>query len=201
MEAASPRLVLVRHGPSAHAGRVGLVDRRGVERWRDAYDAAGILEDARAPARLVALAEASTHVVSSDMPRAAVSAARLAPSREVRLSALMRESPLPIPPWPTRLPLVGWATLIHLGWSWRLLRGIELAESERARALAAARWLDALVTDGGSALVVTHGVFRTLLSGQLAEIGWHPLGREGGYRHWSAWSFAGPTGPVARASG
>ena len=196
---APPRIVLVRHGPSSHAPRVGAIDRATVERWRDAYDLADIRTDARAPADLVALAGRVTHVVASDMPRAVGSASRLAPSRRIVTSELLRESPLPIPRWPTRLPLMAWGLLIHLDWSWRVARGVEVADAERARALAAARWLDDLVADGSSALVVTHGVFRRVLGQQLDTIGWRCLGRRGGYDHWSAWSFASSAAAGARA--
>jgi hypothetical protein len=63
------RIVLVRHGPSSfNVG--GVLDWRGVERWRDYYDAAGIQIDARPPASLVHMAREATHLIASDMPRA-----------------------------------------------------------------------------------------------------------------------------------
>src|SRR6185436_11512114 len=117
------RIVLVRHGPSAHLQRGGFVDRSAVERWRDAYDAAGIRADCRPPVALVETAADATHIIASDLPRAVESAERLAPQRAVWLSELLREIPLAIPRWPTRLPLEAWGVLIHLGWMQRIARG------------------------------------------------------------------------------
>jgi len=35
------RILLIRHGPSAHSESPGWIDAAGVDRWREAYDAAG----------------------------------------------------------------------------------------------------------------------------------------------------------------
>jgi broad specificity phosphatase PhoE len=185
-------LILVRHGPSAHIHTAGAIDRTGLQQWRTAYDAAGILAVARPPARLVQMASAATHIVASDLRRAVASAEQLALGRPVYVSALFREAPLAIPRWPTRLPLGLWGFLITLGWTYRIIRGVDPDEVDRARAAAAAELLAGLVADGSTACVVTHGVFRRLLAQQLLGRGWTNTGRLGGYRHWSSWSFAGP---------
>lgn len=138
------------------------------------------------------MAEAATHIVSSDLRRAVDSAELLAPNRRVRVSALLREAPLAIPDWPTRLPLGVWDILMHIGWSVRIVRGTDAAEYDRARAAQAAEWLSATVADGSMALVVTHGVFRRLLADHLIGRGWTVMRRAGWYAHWSAWSFCGP---------
>lgn len=185
------RIVLVRHGPSAHAVG-GVLDRAGVERWRDAYDSAGIQPEARPPPALVQMARDATHLVASDMPRALASAEALGSPHEIRVSELFREAPLAIPRWPTRLPLVVWGALVHAAWSYRIARGVDETERDRARAAAASDWLNALVADGSTAVVVTHGVFRRLLGNHLVRRGWVTTGRDGGYRHWSRWSFEEP---------
>ena len=188
----APRIVLVRHGPSAHVHTAGPVDCAGFEGWRAAYDSAGIQEVSRPPEYLVALAADATHVVASDLRRAVESAERLASGREVVASALLREMPLAIPAWPTRLPLGGWGVLISLGWGYRIVRGSDASADERARAAAAAEWLAGITADGSTTLAVTHGAFRRLLGRQLVACGWTSTGRVGGYRPWSAWSFVGP---------
>jgi broad specificity phosphatase PhoE len=185
----APRIILVRHGPSAHVDERGAVDNAGINAWRASYDAAGIRADAQPPQALRDLVANATHLVSSDLLRAIQSAERLAPGREVHVSALLREAPLAIPNWPTRLPLLGWAMLIHLTWQYRIVRGVDPPEVDRARAATAADWLAGLVSDGSTAVVVTHGVFRRLLALDLVSRGWKAK-RDGGYRHWSAWMLS-----------
>ena len=196
----APRIVLVRHGPSAHVDEGGPVDRAGMLEWRDSYDAAGIRADARPPIALCDLVAKATHLISSDLLRAVESAERLAPRRKIQMSELLREAPLAIPSWPTRLPLLGWGVLIHLAWQYRIVRGTDPPEVDRARAAAAAEWLADLVSDGSTAVVVTHGVFRRLLAKDFVSRGWKAT-RQGGYRHWSAWTLVAESGEPAPAAG
>ncbi|MFL5537974.1 MAG: histidine phosphatase family protein [Longimicrobiaceae bacterium] len=185
----APRIVLVRHGPSAHVHTAGMVDRAGMEAWRTAYDAAGVLDVSRPPDALVRLAADAAHVVASDLPRAVASAERLAPGREIGTSALLREIPLAIPRWPTRLPLRAWGMLIGLGWGYRIVRRTDATTAERARVAEAAEWLAGLAAGGSSVLAVTHGAYRRLLATHLLALGWTCTERRDGYRPWSAWSF------------
>jgi hypothetical protein len=53
----APRLVLVRHGRSAHVHR-GWIDRAGLDRWQLAYDAAGLHDADAPPPALVVTAQA-----------------------------------------------------------------------------------------------------------------------------------------------
>ena len=125
----SSRIVLVRHGPSAHVERSALLDRTGVEAWRVAYDAAGIQPDARPPESLIRLAGDATHVIASDLPRALGSARRLGASRAILSSELLRESPLTIPNWEIRMPLSLWGVLISVAWFYRIARGTDMSRS------------------------------------------------------------------------
>ena len=185
------RIILVRHGPSAHTVG-GVFDRTGVERWRDAYDAAGIRRGARPPPSLIQLARNATHLIASDLPRAVASAEALGSQHSVRVSELLREAPLAIPNWPTRLPLALWGTLIHAVWSYRISQGADATDADLARAEAASEWLASLVAEGSTAVVLTHGVFRRLVGRELVRRGWTSAGRDGGYSHWSAWTFLAP---------
>jgi broad specificity phosphatase PhoE len=195
---AARRLVLIRHGPSAHVSRRGAIDRAGVLAWRDAYNSAGILTDAQPPQALRELASIADYVIASDLRRAIESAERLVPQREIRVTDLLRETPLVIPDWPTRLPMLGWAIVIHLAWSYGIARGADATDADRNRAIAAAEWLTNLVSNGSTAVVVTHGVFRRSLASQLVDCGWTNTNRQGGYSHWSAWSFVRATHPENR---
>jgi len=188
------RIVLVRHGPSAYVFRPGRIDRDGVHRWRDEYDVAGIRADSQPPQELVQLAAGARHVVSSDLRRAVESAERLVLQRELVMSSLLRETMLDVPRWPTRMPAIACEALAHLVWGYRVLRGMDTTNADRARAIEAARWLADLVADGSTAVVVTHGVFRRQISLQLRALGWISAGRIGGYDNWSTWSFVnGPS--------
>jgi broad specificity phosphatase PhoE len=185
-----PRIILVRHGPSAYVEKHGVVDHAGVYKWRDGYDAAGILASAQPPPALSDLAANAQHIVASDLRRAIESAERLAARREIRVTELLREAPLALPRWPTRLPVMAWGLMAYASWKIQLRRGIDPLESDTARAGTAADWLVDMVSDGSTAVVVTHGVFRWLLANQLLSRGWNDARREGGYQHWSAWRFS-----------
>src|SRR5881628_791093 len=158
------RLVLVRHGESAHVHHGGLLATADVHAWRDAYDRAGITERSAPPESLVRLAASATQIVASDLPRAIASADRVARGRAVETSPLLREIPLAIPDLPIRLPLAGWGMAIHLGWSYRILRGRHAPSDEMARVAAAMTWLQQL-PGADLTVVVTHGVFRSALAG------------------------------------
>ena len=58
----APRIVLVRHGPTAYRHAGGMVNRDGVLRWREAYDAAGIAAD-RPAEPLMHFASQATHIL------------------------------------------------------------------------------------------------------------------------------------------
>ena len=168
----------------------GWIDAAGVARWREAYDAAGILDTSVPPADLVAIAAQAECVMTSDLARAIRSAERLAPGKPARVSPLLREMPLEIPRWvPARWPLVVWEVCIHLHWLVNERRGSIAEAAELERAAAAAALLDAVSREAQTLVVVTHGAFRRLLARQLAATGWAGDPRERGYRNWSAWPF------------
>jgi broad specificity phosphatase PhoE len=159
-----------------------------VEQWRADYDAAGLGADSRPPAALLEEAQRADLLITSDMLRARHSAERLADGRLVTETPLLRETALPIPRWPTRLPLSAWGALIYLRWK----TGAPLDASEHARVSDAARYLVDVISPGTTALAVTHGVFRALLGEELTRAGWRQRERRGGYGHWSTWVFERP---------
>ena len=184
------RIILVRHGHSAHTMTPGWIDAAGVARWREAYDAAGILDTSVPPPDLVAVAAQAECVMTSDLARALRSAERLVPGRPARVSALLREMPLEIPRWlPARWPLVVWEACIHLHWLVKERRGSIAEARELQRAADAVALLDDVSREAPTVVVVTHGAFRRVLALQLASAGWTSDPRERGYRNWSAWPF------------
>lgn len=186
------KLLLVRHGRSAHVHAGGLLDRSGVERWRDAYDEAGIATHTHPPTALKEEVAASHGIVASDLPRAIASAALLAAGREVTISPLFREVPLLIPrSLPFRAPLAAWEALIHIRWGLDLVRRRGVARETMERARHAAAWCrDACASctpGGGTIAVVTHGVFRRMLLEVLVANGWRCEPGRRSYAHWSVW--------------
>ncbi len=185
------RILLIRHGPSAHSESPGWIDAAGVDRWREAYDAAGILPESAPPASTAGAVARSDVLVTSDLPRALASAERLAPGKAVRVSPLFREMSLEVPRWVgARWPLTIWALCIHAHWLVRERRG-EIADAdELERAASAVAVLDAISREAPTIAVVTHGAFRRILELRLAATGWTAERRIGGYRNWSVWPFS-----------
>jgi broad specificity phosphatase PhoE len=200
-----PRVVLVRHGRSAHVHRGGWVDAEGLRRWRAAYEAAAIAGGDAPPAALLAEAARAGVVAASDAPRAVASAERLAGGgRAVVVSPLLRETGLRVPGWVGwRMPLSAWALAIGVEWLRGTAAGGRTPPESLARAAAAADWLAALARERGDVVAVTHGDFRRLLVARLRRLGWTPVGGGRGVRNWSAWRFAAPggAGPDDRATG
>jgi len=186
------QLVLIRHGRSAYTNGTRWVDADGAKNWLAAYDAAGIAPDDAPPSALAARVASAEFLVASDMARAIESAERLAGGRPVLHSPLLRETPVEIPGWlPLRWPVSVWETCVHLNLAYRLARGIDLPPEERRRIASAAKWLTRLAHDGSPVVVVTHGLFRRLLTTHLIASGWRPEGSGlRSYDHWSAWTLS-----------
>ena len=190
-------LLLIRHGRAACASARGLINRRGIERWRAAYDLASLPDEERPPAALLAAVRDARVVAASDLPRAVASATRLWPDRAPLLTPLFREIPLPIPTWgPRRAPLAIWELLIHLQWITALAVGRNAPPDALAQIRLAAEWCREAchAVDGDSApvAVVTHGVLRRLLADQLVTDAWRPTSRRRSYGYWSVWTFEPP---------
>jgi broad specificity phosphatase PhoE len=186
------KIVLIRHGRSALGAEADWLSQDGVLRRRAAYDRAGIApEDSPPVAALAAVAQCEI-VVSSDLARAIESAERLAPGRLIAQSPLLREAPLPVPPFPLRLPLPAWDALMTVAWGYRMLQRREAAPAETARAAEAAQWLETVAQQANTIAVVTHVVFRRLLANQLAAVGWKLPTRGRSYKWWSVWTAERP---------
>ena len=185
-----PRIVLIRHGRSALDLDGEWVDASGLDRWRLAYDAAAIATDDHPAAALVERAARADAVIASDLPRAVMSAGRLAGGREIVVSPLLRECDPAIPTWlPWRWPLPVWEAAAHVQWFYRIVRGTDVTPDVRDRVTAAADWLVALAREQPNLAVVTHGVFRRLLALHLIATGWTAAPGPWSYKNWSAWEL------------
>ncbi len=182
-------IVLVRHGPSISPSLKGLLERDDMVQWRTRYDEVGILPDSRPSDALAQMARDARHIVASDLIRSVESAERLVEPQRIQTSELLRESALPIPHWPTRLPFSLWASVITAQWMLRVMRGTDANAADLARARAATDMLTVLSPNEESVVVVTHGVFRRLVANELLRRGWKSAPRIGGYQNWSHWTF------------
>jgi broad specificity phosphatase PhoE len=187
------QIVLIRHGRSAHV-HTGWIDVHGFRRWREAYEAAGILPSEAPPPELCALAARTGAVAASDTPRAVQSARLLAPDRQVLVTPLLRELELAPPALPgLRLPLAGWAVAVGVRWLYfRFTSGQHVSAAELDRARDAAEWLAGLAQQHGSVAAVTHASFRGLVGGTLAASGWQGVTARRRYHHWSVWTYTRP---------
>ena len=158
------------------------MDHASLKKWFAAYDAASLHPADLPPPHVVALAQNARVVVTSDLPRAVASARAL--RAEFETSELLRESVLPIPLFPLRLPLMFWATATGIRWYLAMRRGEWPTPDERERAARAAEWLGERAGEE-TVLAVTHSVFRRALAEELLRQGWVVSERWRGNRYWS----------------
>lgn len=178
------RLLLVRHGPSAHVHDGSWIDAEDARRFEALYDAAPIRDEAP-PSSLIDIARTADVILASDLLRAIMSARAIAPGREPVLSPLLRELKFNLPGWGPKLPVGVWDGLHYLIWSARLLARARTQEMERAGL--AADWVSTQAPNDGITIAVTHGGFRRLLSSKLAQRGWSVSPGPRRYHNWSVW--------------
>lgn len=182
------RLLLVRHGRSAHV-QTGLLDRDGFLRWREAYENAGIVPGDVPPPAVSGCVDGDAIVLASDTLRAVESARVLAPQHQIETSPLYRELDLHPPRVPFRMPLALWALAYGVRFLSLRLRSLPFhGEHELQRVRAAADELTRRSESGRQVVLVTHGSFRAELTRTLMARGWTPPeGRTS--KHWSAWEL------------
>ena len=190
MPVPTERIILVRHGRSAHE-QSGWLDADGLHAWRAAYDAAGLAPGQAPPPALRALAAECRCIVASDLARAVESAALLAPGAEILQSPLLRETPLPIPALGRlRLSFALWGLMVGFVWLRDMRRPDAGSHAEaRARAREAARWLATLASRDGPVIAVTHGAFRRYVADALEADGWRRTAARRRWHLWSAWEL------------
>ena len=183
----APRILLVRHGVSAHVHDGSWVNAESARRFVELYDAAGIMDHAPPPHVVEAAARADV-LAASTMPRAIESVQRLAPSRRALTTPLLREISFESPNWwPIRLPIPAWDAIDHVFWGYQIMRRLPTPELERARE--AADWLVSHVSNRSTLLAVTHGGFRRFLTAALIDRAWKPDSGVRRHLNWSVWSF------------
>lgn len=182
------RILLVRHGRSAHRHDGRWMHAERVADYDRGYDAAGILDDDVPPPELVEIATHADTLVASDLRRAVESARRMAPGRDPIVLPLLREIGLEPPRWvPVPLPIVAWDVISFVRWSYRL--AVRADHDIVRRADLAADWLIGRASNAEYVVAVTHGGFRRIVARRLEARGWRADARQLGYANWSVWQF------------
>src|ERR1051325_5585270 len=111
---------------------MGAADMRA---WREGCDAAGIRDDDAPPDGLANIIRNADLVLASDLSRAIQTAERLRPAQPIRISALLREAPTPIPNWGAwKMPRQLWEWMLIARWGYRVVRRREEEPDDLARA-------------------------------------------------------------------
>jgi broad specificity phosphatase PhoE len=185
------RILLVRHGRSAHVHRAGWIDHRGFARWHSAYELAGLTSGELPPPALRELAASADAIVASDILRARESALLVANERPVTTSELLREVDLIVPRCGgLRLPMRVWGLVIGARWLYARRRSDALLAESDARAEEAAVWLEG-ESRAATVLALTHGAVRRLIADALIARGWScAYPRRDKWGHWSVWEMS-----------
>ncbi len=181
---ASPRILLVRHGPVALEAP-GLLSFYAVARYLAAYERAGLRPGAAPPPRLeAALIEIKT-VFASDAIRVAQSLAALGLNESALRDPLFAEEPLALLRLRGVWPLSFWLAASRAAELWspdsRVDRGLlrDRADCAGAKLIAASA--------RGSVAVIGHGWFNRAVGGALRQRGWRA--RPSGSGAWSCKAF------------
>lgn len=178
-------IILVRHGKSACAASYRCATGQEMMQLLAAYDVAGIAQDSFPSEEVATLARQAALVMSSDLPRAMASAARLTGDRAPVINAMFREPVLPAVDLETRLsaPPALWVGVLRLFWLMRIKTGtVESPRAVWSRAHAAATTLIELSLQHGRVMLVGHCLFNFLVGLILVRRGWLGCARLQG--HW-----------------
>ncbi|WP_312242210.1 histidine phosphatase family protein [Pantoea sp.] len=173
-------IILMRHGkPDHQAG--GRLNAQALAAWCEAYDLALVCDSP--PPRSVAIASQAQVIVTSPLPRARSSLAKLG-MQASEVDALFSEVEIPILPseriW---LPALLWLALLRLLWLCGYAGRAESVQGARERAEQAADKLVAL-SRNGTVLLVGHGIMNKMIARALRKRGWQAE-KHASSRHWS----------------
>nr|WP_024966947.1 histidine phosphatase family protein [Pantoea sp. IMH] len=174
-------IILMRHGKPDHyvPGRVPAL---AMAEWCEAYDLS-IVQDLP-PEKSLRLAAMADYVVSSPLPRARSSLAKLR-LEPAHTDPLYSEVSLPVIKlsYP-HLPPSLWLALLHLLWFCGYAGSVESLDQAKQRAALAANKLIEL-SSRGNVLLLGHGIMNKLIARHLRKSGWLAE-KHASSRHWSA---------------
>jgi len=174
-------ITLMRHGKPDHH----LPGRRSalaMAEWCEAYDLAEICD--LPPERSLRLAAEAAVIVTSTLPRARSSLAKLGKPAS-HIDELYCEVAMPVMPltFPA-LPPLFWLPVLRCLWLFGYAGKVESCTQARQRAILAADRLIALSAEG-NVLLVGHGIMNKLIARRLRHLGW--LGENhASSRYWSS---------------
>lgn len=173
-------IILMRHGKPAHQTS-GRINAQALAAWCEAYDMAPVCDSP--PPRSLAIARQAKVIVSSPLPRARSSLARLG-MQPSEIDALFSEVAVPLLP-SERLYLSPalWLMLLYLLWLCGFAGRTESLRNARQRARQAADKLVAL-SRRGTVLLVGHGIMNKMITHELRKRGWQAE-KHASSRHWS----------------
>ncbi|MEO0400097.1 MAG: histidine phosphatase family protein [Pseudomonadota bacterium] len=195
------RIITARHGRPDLA-RDKKITAKEYGPWWAAYDQSGLVPGEDPPDSLVKLAASATTVLSSTLPRAIETAARLTnDAREVPADPLYVEAPLPPPPVPLlKLRPGPWGVVSRSFWFFGYApAGVETHPETWRRVRKIADRLEAYSADG-DVLLCAHGYLNWMIDRHLRKNGWARTDREGANNYWS-WRIYEPVGTPAAAPG
>ncbi|MEM6160250.1 histidine phosphatase family protein [Erwinia sp. P6884] len=174
-------IILMRHGKPDHYAP-GRVPALAMAQWCEAYDLS-LVQDLP-PAKSRRLAAIADYVVTSPLPRARSSLAKLR-LEPAHIDAIFSEVSLPVirlgyPHLPPSL----WLALLRLLWLCGYAGSVEsLRQAEQRAALAADKLIE--LSAQGNVLLLGHGIMNKLIARHLRKSGWLAE-KHASSRHWSA---------------
>lgn len=174
-------ITLTRHG-KPKVRRRGWCDRHGFDTWWRAYEAAGLNPNSHPPEVLRQVAERATQLFMSPKQRARETARAICGDREVEVSDLFLEAPLPAPPLPFHMPVTIWWVISRFYWWFGFKGKFEHRNETNARATRATDFLIEQAAKG-DVLVCGHGWFNRMVGWRLRRRGWRMI-YNGGDAFW-----------------
>ncbi len=183
----------VRHGKPDIRRDVRL-SRSEFREWWHRYDEVGLAPGETPPEDLLEIANECAVIISSTMPRACQTSELISNGREVIVSELFREAPLP-PPLVIpglRTTSLYWGILSRIVWWLGYSAGGESCRQAKVRARMAADFLLKHHEEKGDVMVCAHGWFNRMTAKELRRRGWTRKGY-GGDRYWGVRSYLSPS--------
>jgi broad specificity phosphatase PhoE len=188
MKTESRWITLARHGPAAVDWQ-SRISGRSFAAFVDGFQLSGIVATSEPTADIRNQARTARTVVCSDLRRSVESARVIDPTRTCLRESLFREADIPTE-FSTSLAFRAstWVVLARILWYIRRLPGIESPSDARERARSATSFLEHLVEQNGSVLLIGHGYFNTLIARELRQRGWRGP-KVSSARHWSTSTY------------
>lgn len=181
------RIITARHG-RPDLSRDVMITAREYGDWWARYDQSGLVPHEHPPESLKALARSAHTVLSSTLPRAIETAARITDgTREAPADPIFVEAPLPPPPMPGFLKMRPgqWGVISRAFWVLgHAPAGVENQGQTWERATKIAKRLESHAGEG-DVLLCAHGYLNWMIDRCLLKHGWRRVAREGANDYWS----------------